>query len=236
MKEQIPPLSMRGTSLVTGAAGNLGQAVVHKFIKEGYRVVGTVTKEEERTYTQEFETEIVNLLEEDAASGFVKKVIDKYNQVDIAVLTVGGFAMGNIESASTSDILKQYRLNFETTYNIARPVFIQMRKQGFGRIFMTGSKPGLNAGNGKGMIAYGLAKSLLFRLAELMNDEAKGYNVVTSVVVPGTIDTPQNRNAMPDADFSKWVKPETIADIIYYYSTEEASVLKEPVLKVYGSE
>jgi NAD(P)-dependent dehydrogenase (short-subunit alcohol dehydrogenase family) len=110
-----------------------------------------------------------------------------------------------------------------------------MMKQNSGRIFIIGSRPGMNAANGKGMIAYGLGKSLIFRLAELMNDEAKGTNVVTSVVVPSTIDTPQNRKAMPDADPAKWVKPETIADIIYYYCSDEASALRESLIKIYGN-
>src|ERR1051325_9233518 len=99
-----------------------------------------------------------------------------------------------------------------------------MMKQKNGRIFIIGSKPGLDAKNGKGMIAYGLAKSLLFRLAELMNDEAKGTNVVTSVVVPGTIDTPSNRNSMPGANFDNWVKVESIADIIYWQCASESFV------------
>jgi len=68
-----------------------------------------------------------------------------------------------------------------------------------------------------------------------MNDEAKGYNVVTSVVVPSTIDTPQNRKSMPDADPSKWVKPEAIADVINFYCSDEASVLREPIIKVYNN-
>jgi NAD(P)-dependent dehydrogenase (short-subunit alcohol dehydrogenase family) len=139
--------------------------------------------------------------------------------------------------------MKQYKLNFETAYNVARPVFIQMMKQNSGRIFIIGSKPGLDARNGKGMIAYSLAKSLIFRLAELMNDEAKarlndavgqGKNVVTSVIVPSTIDTPQNRTAMPDAKFDNWVKPEAIADVVYWHCTDEASVIREPVIKVYN--
>ena len=82
---------------------------------------------------------------------------------------------------------------------------------------------------------YGLAKSLIFRLAELMNDEAKGHNVVSAVVVPGTIDTPQNRKAMPGAHFDNWVKPEDIAGIIYYHTTEEAKTLRETVIKVYNN-
>ena len=75
--------------------------------------------------------------------------------------------------------------------------------------------------NSKGMIGYGLAKSLIFRLAELMNEEAKGKNIVTSVVVPSTIDTPQNRASMPDADFTKWVTPQAIAEVIYFYCSDE---------------
>ncbi len=89
--------------------------------------------------------------------------------------------------------------------------------------------------NSKGMVAYGMAKSLIFRLAELMNDEAKGYDVVTSVIVPSTIDTPQNRQSMPDADFKKWVKAEAIAEAIYFYCTSAGSVIREPVIKVYNN-
>ena len=85
------------------------------------------------------------------------------------------------------------------------------------------------------MVAYGLAKSLIFRLAELMNAEAKGSNVVTSVVVPSTIDTPQNRSAMPDASFDTWVKPEAIAELIHFHCTDAAATLREPVIKVYNN-
>ena len=100
---------------------------------------------------------------------------------------------------------------------------------------MVGSKQGLSSKNGKGAVAYGLAKSLLFRLAELMNAEAKGKNVVVSVVVPSTIDTPPNREGMPDAQFENWVKAESIADVIYWYCTSEASAIREPVIKVYNN-
>jgi len=87
----------------------------------------------------------------------------------------------------------------------------------------------------KGMIGYGLSKSLVFRLAELMNDEAKGTDVVTSVISPSTIDTPENREAMPDADFTKWVIPEAIATIVYNYCTPGMSIVREPVIKVYNN-
>jgi NAD(P)-dependent dehydrogenase (short-subunit alcohol dehydrogenase family) len=226
------------TAIVTGASGNLGQATVKKFLTEGYYVVGTIVPNDPVTIDikdKNFETAIADLMNEDAAQKFVESVITKHGSIDAAILTVGGFAMGKIAETKTADIVKQYKLNFETAYNIARPVFIQMIKQNSGRIFMIGSKPGLDHRNGKGMVAYGLAKSLIFRLAELMNDEAKEYNVVTSVLVPSTIDTPQNRQSMPDADFSKWVKAEAIADVIYFHCTNASAILREPVIKVYGN-
>lgn len=226
------------TAIVTGASGNLGQAVVNKFLAEGFRVIGTVNHNEPAKINlnnPDFEEVAVDLMDEPKSKEFIEGVISKYKTIDVAVLTVGGFAAGKINETSTADVMKQYRLNFETAYNVARPSFIQMIQQGNGRIFIIGSKPGLDAKYGKGMVAYGLGKTLIFRLAELMNDEAKGHNVVTSVVVPSTIDTPQNRKAMPDAKFDNWVKPEAIADVIYFHCTPEGAVLREPVIKVYGN-
>lgn len=224
-------------AIVTGASGNLGQAVVKKLLAEGCNVIGTVIPNDKVPVNfnhSNFEKATVNLGDEQNSQQFIESVINKYGSVDVAVLTVGGFAMGNIAETKTEDILKQYKLNFETTYNAARPAFMRMMKQGSGRIFMIGSKPGLDTRNGKGMIAYSLAKSLLFRLAELMNDEAKGSDVVTNVVIPSTIDTPQNRESMPEANFDKWVKPEAIADVIWFYCTNTASIVREPLIKVYG--
>ncbi len=229
---------MTKITIVTGSSGNLGQVVVKKFTDENYHVVGTATAVGPASpdlVKRQVETTVVDLMKEEEAAVFVNSVIEKYKRIDTAILTVGGFAMGKIADTSASDIYKQYQLNFETVYNIARPVFLQMLKQNSGRIFLIGSKPGMDANKGKGMIAYGLAKSLVFRLAELMNEEAKGHNVVTTIIVPGTIDTPQNRKAMPDADFTSWVKAEEIANIIYHYSSDAAGSLREPVIKVYGN-
>ena len=226
------------TAIVTGASGNLGQTVVRKFIAEGYKVIGTIIPNDPTPMdfpTDRFEKSVVDLMNEEDSQKFVASVISKYGSVEAAVLTVGGFAMGKIADTSTGDIMKQYKLNFETAYNVARPLFVQMMKQNSGRIFIVGSRPGMDAKNGKGMVAYGMAKSLIFRLAELMNEEAKGHNVVTSVIVPSTIDTPQNRNSMPDANFKDWVKAEEIANTIYYYCTADAGSLREPVIKVYGN-
>ena len=226
------------TAIVTGATGNLGNAVVKKLINEGYFVIGTVLNNDHSNVdfpADSFEKIVVDLDDENDSRKFVEKVIAKHTNIDVAVLTVGGFAKGSISDTKTSDIDEQFRLNFITAYHVARPVFSQMMSQGNGRIFMIGSKAGLSSENGKGVVAYGLAKSLLFRLAELMNGESKGKNVVTSVVVPGTIDTPQNRKSMPDADFKNWVKAASIANVISFYCTDEAAPLREPVIKVYNN-
>ena len=226
------------TAIVTGASGNLGQAAVKKFLAEGYRVTGTVVPNDPVTLdirNANFETVIVDLMSEEAAQKFIDSVAIKNGSIDAAILTVGGFTMGKIADTKTADISKQYKLNFETAYNVARPVFTQMIQQRSGRIFMIGSRPGNDMKNSKGMVAYGLAKSLIFRLAELMNDETQGLNVVTSVVVPSTMDTPQNRKSMPDANFDNWVKPEAIADVIYFYCSEAGMVIREPIIKVYGN-
>lgn len=224
--------------IVTGSTGNMGQAIAKKFITEGHFVIGTVTANDATIPdlpTNRFEKVIVDLLDETASQQFVDDVVSRYGRIDTAVLTVGGFAMGTVETTPATDIAKQYKLNFEATYNVARPAFVQMLKQNGGRIFMTGSRPGLDAKSGNGMVAYGLAKSLVFRLADLMNDEAKGRNVVASVVVPSTIDTPLNRKNIPDASFENWVKPESIADVLYWYCTDEALALREPLIKVYNN-
>lgn len=229
---------MSKTVIVTGSAGNMGQAIVKKFLTEGFHVVGTVVPNDPVSIDiddNHFEKVIVDLMREDATEKFIGEVAAKNKTIDAAVLTVGGFAMGKVADTKSADILNQYKLNFETAWHVARPVFIQMMQQGYGRIFLVGSRPGISAMEGKGMVAYGLSKSLIFRLAEFLNDEAKGSNVVTSVLVPSTLDTPQNRKSMPNADFASWVKPEAIAAAVYFYCSDEAAALREPVIKLYNN-
>lgn len=226
------------TVIVTGASGNMGKAIVKKFLDRNYLVVGTLAPQEKPPADMmdlRLEYRNLDLLDEPAVTEFVNTVVNKYNSIDIAVLTVGGFSVGNIESTSTQDVGQQIRLNFDTAYNMARPIFAQMMKQKQGRIFLTGSRPGLHAYHSTGMVAYSLGKSLLFRLADLMNEEARGLDLVTNIIVPSTIDTPQNRKSMPDADHDQWIKPEEIANIIYYHCSPEAASLRETVIKVYGN-
>jgi NAD(P)-dependent dehydrogenase (short-subunit alcohol dehydrogenase family) len=221
------------TIVITGASGNLGRAVVKKFLNENWRVIGIDMREHAENKHENFKHIAVDLTNETSVEKFVRDIINEYQTIEAAVLTAGGFAMGKIADTKVDEIQKQISLNFETAYNISRQLFSHMIEKNSGRLFFIGSRPGSDMRNSKGMVAYGLSKSLVFRLVELMNEEAKGKNVVAMVVVPSTIDTPENRKSMPEADPSKWVKAENIAAIIYFYCSEAASVIREPVVKVY---
>lgn len=226
------------TAIVTGASGNLGRAIVHAFLAKGYYVVALVPPNDPNPL--ELRQENLNILEADLmneqeTSQLIQSVINSRESIDAAVLTVGGFAMGNIESTSTAAIMRQVELNFSTSYNIARPLFTYMRQQESGRIFFVGARPGLGGREGNGLVAYSLGKSLVFHLAELMNEEARGTGVVTHVVVPSTLDTPQNRKAMPDANYKSWVKPEDIAEIILFHCGEASAAIRDSIIKIYGN-
>jgi NAD(P)-dependent dehydrogenase (short-subunit alcohol dehydrogenase family) len=226
------------TVIITGANGNLGLAVTSIFLSKGYRVVATVREQEdlkELPQNQNLQVEVLDLTNEPETEKFVQKIIDRYQTIDGALLLVGGFASGDIAATRSDDIKKQISLNFDTAYHVTRPLFQHMVKKNNGKIVFVGARPVLQAAAGKNLIAYGLSKSLLFKLAEYLNAEAKGKNVAVSVVAPSTIDTEPNRKSMPDADFDKWVKPEALAEVLEFMISEKGSVLRETVLKVYNN-
>ncbi|MEO7048078.1 MAG: SDR family NAD(P)-dependent oxidoreductase [Ferruginibacter sp.] len=226
------------TVIITGADGNLGTAVTKAFIKDGYNVIATVVNEDAKKKIEshaQLDIRVVNLTIENDTSDFIKSVIEKYNQVDAALLLVGGFAMGNMEATTGTDLKKMYSLNFETAFYAARPLLAHMKQNGSGRIVFVGARPAIKPADGKGMIAYSLSKSLLFNLADYINADTKGSNITATVVVPSTLDTPPNRSSMPDKDPADWVKPEEIAAIMQFICSSNSNVLRESVFKVYNN-
>jgi NAD(P)-dependent dehydrogenase (short-subunit alcohol dehydrogenase family) len=181
------------------------------------------------------QVEAVNLEHESETASFVQNVIDTHGNIDAALMLVGGFTTGKIENTKTEDIKKQIALNFETAYNIVHPLYKHMLQNGYGRLVFVGARPALQAADGKNLVAYALSKSLLFKLAEFINKDAKGKNITATVVVPSTIDTPINRKNMPDADPNNWVKAEDLAEILEFVCSDKATALRETVLKVYNN-
>ena len=229
---------MKRNVLVTGAAGSLGRAAVEKFSREGYNVIATVAPGEVPAYDVPENVRVfsVNLQDEKSTDEFVVSALLDFQHVDVALFLVGGFASGDISATTGADLKKMISLNFETAYFASRRIFLQMLSQPRGgRIVFVGAKPGLEPEAGTKFLAYSLAKSLLFKFANMLNAEGRGKNVVSSVIVPSTIDTRANRAQMPDANFSNWVKPEQIADIMAFLTSPEADPLSGTVMKVYGN-
>ena len=226
------------TVIITGANGNLGKAVTKEFLDKNYRVIATIAGENTRSEFQvhpNLELSVVDLTSENETTVFVETIIQKYQVIDAALLLVGGFAMGDLAATSGDDLHKQISLNFETAYYVTRPLFAHMLANKKGRIVFIGARPAINAAQGKGLIAYGLSKSLLFKLAEFLNEEARGTKLTVSVVVPSTLDTALNRKSMPDINPDNWVKPGDIAETLEFLVSDKSSTLRETVLKMYNN-
>lgn len=223
----------RRNIIVTGASGNLGEAVARRFFEEGYNVGGTLGHGESGALARNgaiWENNVVNLANETAAGNFVADCVKKYRPVDIAVLTAGGYASGDMQHTAGENITQQIELNLFTAYNIVRPLLPHMLKQGSGKIYLIGSIPGEHTEKSASSLAYGLSKSLLFRLAEALQPAAAEKGISFIIIVPSVIDTPQNRKAMPDADFTKWTSPDAIADVIYKDAQSPAQPGKNPAV------
>jgi NAD(P)-dependent dehydrogenase (short-subunit alcohol dehydrogenase family) len=226
------------TVIITGANGNLGTAVTKEFIDKNYRVIATISNEKSKgdfISHPNLEISVVNLTDEKETTSFVENMIRKYSVIDAALLLVGGFAMGGIENTTGDDLHKQIALNFETAFYMTRPLFGHMMNNKKGNIVFIGARPALNPAQGKDLIAYGLSKSLLFKLAEYLNEAAKGKSVSISVVAPSTLDTPLNRKSMPDVNPDNLVKPGEIAETLEFLVSDKSSALRETVLKIYNN-
>lgn len=226
------------TVIITGANGNLGIACVKKFLQEGYRVIAVDNNDKQLDFAKgnaQFEFATVNLSDETASGNFISGMIKKSGNIHAALMLVGGFAAGDMAATTGADVQKMFSLNFETAYFMARPLLQHMQQHGYGRLVFVGARPALNAAQGKDLMAYALTKSLLFKLADFINETTKGTNITATVVVPSTIDTALNRQSMPDADPANWVTPAAIADTMEFITSDKGNGLRETVLKVYNN-
>lgn len=225
------------TILITGANGNLGAVTVRVFLDAGYKVIAIARSGSELGFAKDnrnFELHQVNLADENAATAFVQEAISLYGTIHGALFLAGGFAMGDIEKTKGDDVKKMISLNFETAFYLSKMLFQHMLQNNYGRLVFVGARAPLKPEQAKNIVAYSLSKSLLFHYAEILNADAKGKNVTASIVVPSTIDTAANRESMPDADYSKWVSPEVIAETMEFICSDKSLPVREGIYKVYG--
>lgn len=199
--------------LVSGAGGQLGQVVVREFGNAGYHVIGTVRQIPVVAAIDNISVEYsaIDLTQEETVATFIQQLIVKKERIHAAALVAGGFSMNNFADTSYTDIEKMLTLNFKTAYTLVRPLFEHMMHEGGGTIILVASKQAIDPAQGKGAIAYTLSKSLLLTLAQLLNEQGEG-KVVIHIIAPGTIDTSENREAMPKADRSTWVSATTLTE------------------------
>ncbi|ADR22816.1 short-chain dehydrogenase [Marivirga tractuosa] len=217
--------------LISGADGNLGSAVVQKLKSEGHKIYGLFGKKENAKNSEEgFKKELIDLTNPKAASDVVDAANKAYGEINGAVLTVGGYAGGGIKDVTIDDIHGQIKLNFDTAFNLVKPLLEKMPKGS--QLFLIGAKPVLSANELKNVVSYGLAKQLVFSLADIINADFSEHGISAHVIVPSIIDTPPNREAMADMNFDDWVKPEQIAETISFYLQHPE--LRAGVIKAYG--
>lgn len=215
--------------IVTGAAGALGRAVVDYFAERGAHVAQLdVIKLHNDHYSA-----TPDLTDAAACRAAVEAIYKELGPVHVLANIAGGFAMGEAvheTTAETWDFLMG--LNAHTVLNMARAVVPLMLEHGGGKIVNIGAGPG-QRGVGQ-MGAYSASKSVVIRLTEAMADELKAKGINVNCVLPSVIDTERNRADMPDADFSRWVTPEAMAQVIGFLASKAASPIHGAALPVTG--
>ncbi len=227
--------------IVTGSVGNLGLATALAFQEVGAKTV-LVDRSNERL--RENYSNIANSPDHLLAGGVdlanpeslgqvVKSALDRFGSIDALVNTVGGWRGG--KAAHETDLADWdflFGINLRTTLLCCRAVIPQMLRQGHGRIVNVASRDAL--AGGAGYSAYSASKSAVLRLTESMAAELKNSNINVNCIMPGTIDTPQNRKAIPNGDFSKWVEPAAIADVILFLISDAARAINGAAVPVFG--
>lgn len=228
-------------AIVTGAAGNLGQAVARAFQASRARTVladrdGLRLQQifpDLRGSREHLLAEGIDLTVEGALDGVVAQTVELFGRVDIMVNTVGGFRAGTPVHQSpleTWDFL--LGLNLRTSLVAAKAVIPVMLRQGNGKIVMVAARAAW--AGGANMAAYSASKAAVMRLTESLAAELKASGINVNCVAPGTLDTAANRQDQPAADHSKWVAPEAVADVILFLASDAARGVHGAALPVLG--
>jgi NAD(P)-dependent dehydrogenase (short-subunit alcohol dehydrogenase family) len=206
--------------LITGARGGLGTFVTQRFLGSGATVVGTARSISQKDFPEaNFVALPADLTKSAAVAGAITNVVERLGRLDVLVHLLGAFTGGKSVMDTDDATWQQMQdLNLTSTFYVMRAAIPHLRKSGSGRIVAIGSLAAVEPHAGLG--AYVTFKSALVSLVRTVALENKDAGVTANVVLPGTMDTPANRRAMPTADFSKWVKPADVADLVLWLTEE----------------
>lgn len=229
---------MSGRSVaVTGGTGALGRAVVEAFLAAGDRVavpwiVPAEVEQVRALWRDALAAGRVALVEADVADeAGAARVAEAAGDVDVLVNGVGGFAGGTPVDGTPLEVWdRMYRMNLRTAAACSRAVLPRMRARRRGLIVNVASQAAF--AQPAGLAAYSASKAGVAVLTRTLQEEVAKDGIRVAALVPSTIDTPANRAAMPDADFSQWTPPAKIAGVVLWLASDAASSVRGALLPV----
>ena len=226
------------TVIVTGASGNLGQAVVAAFAALGANLALIDRKRErlEQTFGAESERLLfatADLTDQAQVTAAAAAVRARFGRIDVLCNLAGGFRMGDaVHRTADADWTFLFDINARTFLNAARAVVPHLLDAGGGRIVSVAAFGALKGGADMG--PYAASKAVVIRLTESMAAELRDKGINVNCVLPTIIDTPENRQAMPDADPLRWVAPQDLASVIVFLASDGARAIHGAAIPVTG--
>jgi NAD(P)-dependent dehydrogenase (short-subunit alcohol dehydrogenase family) len=222
---------MARSVIVTGGFGVLGQAVAQGFAAGGDKVA-RIDYAAAPSQSVEGALDIggVDLTDPAATQAALGKVIAAHGGIDVLVNVAGGFAWETVEGGSLETFAKMHAMNLTTNATITKLALPSLKASSAGRIVNIGAGGAVKAAAGMG--AYAASKSGVHRLTEALAEELSGTGVTVNAVLPSIIDTPANRADMPDADFSTWVQPSAIAEVIAFLASDAGRAVTGALIPV----
>jgi NAD(P)-dependent dehydrogenase (short-subunit alcohol dehydrogenase family) len=215
--------------LITGASGGLGAAVCKAFQETGATVIGAARNWPE---PETFLTLSIDLTTAEGCDAMVEQAL-KHGPIDALIHILGGFGGGEPISAMSDKTWDgMMTLNLRAAFCAMRAVLRPMTAEKYGRIVAVGSRAAVEPL--PNFAAYAVSKAALVALVKNVAAEGKDLGITANVVLPSTIDTPANRKAMPNSDFSRWVSPESIAKTLVWLASEAAGDMSGAVIPIYG--
>jgi NAD(P)-dependent dehydrogenase (short-subunit alcohol dehydrogenase family) len=218
--------------VVTGALGALGKVVAEMALARGAKVAGVDHAASQMPATEtRIELGGVDLSDAAEAKMAIEAVASHFGRLDALINIAGGFAFETVAEGDPKTWQRMYALNVLTALNTSRSALPYLAASTSGRIVNIGAMGALQAGAGMG--PYAASKAGVHRLTEALAAEWKG-KITVNAVLPSTIDTPANRASMPKADFTKWVTPQELANVILFLASDAASGVTGALLPVSG--